>query len=442
MFRLSKGWVRAFFVWSALGLLLTACAWNISPPNSPDTTMDYGESSKRSLTFWTFYQTDSVEQQFWINLAKKYTDQIDPQVKINVESVSWNDYLSDKLINAFAAGEGPDLFLVAPPTFLQYYNAGVLQELNPYLGSDAIKDFLPNTLDSTIVDGKIYAIPYEQDLAGLFYDEDVLNAAGIEPPKTWEELKSAALKLKAAGKPGISLEIGATSFQVFMFSPFLWSAGGDILTPDRKHSALLSEGVKQALGYWRDLWQAGVIIRNPTRAAGEIEILGEGEASMQLSGSWVINTLEHQYPNRNIGVVPIPIPAGGSSVTVTGGWKIAVNRNGDNNTDATKFVAWAFGSPDSSFHKNWDTLVKFAFPVRQSVLVQAKETYHMGLREAFAEQMLGTERSEMRIPPEMSKILIDMIQESLYNPETSIDEIVLKYHRKLEQFLAGYQGQL
>jgi multiple sugar transport system substrate-binding protein len=301
---------------------------------------------------------------------------------------------------------------------------------------------VPNALDVTTMDGKIYGIPYELDLMALFYDIDLFEENGVEPPKTWDELKTTALALKSDTRAGVTFEIGASDFQIFMFSPFLWSAGGDALTADRKHSALHSPEVKEALSYWRDLMQSGAVNQKPGRHAGELGILAEGETAMQVVGSWGIGGLEKDYPDKRIGVVPIPAPRGKQSVTVAGGWRIAVNSEGDHSDDAAKFVAWAFANEDSAVHVEWDTVVKFAFPVRLSVLEKAKDVYQKGLRKDFADHVLGTERAEMRIPPEISKILKDMIQEALYKTDTSVEDIAKKYHEKLEGFLKDYEGEL
>jgi multiple sugar transport system substrate-binding protein len=396
----------------------------------------------RELKFWTFYNSETPEQQYFTQLAQRYTDEVDENVKITLEPIPWDDYIGAKLITSFAAGEGPDVFLVAPPNFLKYYNAGVLKDLTAYISPKAKADFISNAFDVTTMDGKVYGIPYELDLMALFYDIDLFEENGIEPPKTWDELKTAALALKSDTKAGITFEIGSSDFQVFMFSPFLWSAGGDVLTGDRKHSALHSPEVIQALSYWRDLMQSGAANQKPSRHVGELGILAEGETAMQVVGSWGIGGLEKDYPDKRIGVVPLPAPSGKQNVTVAGGWRIAVNREGGHSDDAAKFVTWAFANEDSAVHVQWDTEVKFAFPVRSSVLEKAKDVYQKGLRKDFVDHVLGTERAEMRIPPEISKILKDMIQEALYNTETSVEEIAKKYHGKLEDFLKDYEGVL
>ncbi|OCT12581.1 hypothetical protein A8709_32720 [Paenibacillus pectinilyticus] len=397
---------------------------------------------QKELKFWTHYKDTDPEQKWFQQMGQQYTDTVDKSVKITVESVPFDDYIGSKLISAFAAGEGPDNFLVAPPNMMKYYNAGILKDLTPYISPEAKKDFSPTAFDVTTVDSKIYGIPYESDLIGLYYDKDLFDKNGLKPPTTWDELKAAATKLKTDKKAGITFEVKASDFEVFMFSPFLWTTGADVFTADRKHSALDSEGVIKALKFWRDLMQSGLVNQKPSRGADDIGIIAEGETAMQVDGSWVMGNLESKYADKKIGVVPIPIPAGGKKATVAGGWKVVASAQSKNAEDAAKFAAWLFASSDPARSVAWDSQVKFAFPVRQSVLAQAKPVFDKGLRKDFTDNILGTEKAEMRITPEVSKILIDMIQKAMYKTDMSVEDIVKEANTKLEAFLKDFKGTM
>src|SRR5690606_30334062 len=65
-----------------------------------------------------------------------------------------------KLPAAFAAGQGPDIFLISPGDFLRYYNGGVLADLTPYMDREAIADY-GSHLGSRMVGDRVYALPME-----------------------------------------------------------------------------------------------------------------------------------------------------------------------------------------------------------------------------------------------------------------------------------------
>ena len=191
-----------------------------------------------------------------------------------------------------------------------------------------MKDFNPSAIDGVTVDGKIYAIPMEIDLYALYYDIEALEKANVNPPKTWDELKAAALKLKTETRTGVTFEVVKGAYQTCSWYPFMWMSGGDIFTADKKDSAVNSEGVIKGLKFWRDLIESGAANVKPSRSTGDIGILCEGETAMQVCGTWAIATAENKYPDKKIGVVPLPVPEGGTAASVAGGWKLMVNAAG------------------------------------------------------------------------------------------------------------------
>ena len=54
------------------------------------------------------------------------------------------------------------------------------------------EDFLQGFLKSGIYNGKVYALPVFGEVEVLGYRKDLLEEAGIKPPRTWEDLEKAA----------------------------------------------------------------------------------------------------------------------------------------------------------------------------------------------------------------------------------------------------------
>ena len=99
-----------------------------------------GGGGTKELSLWDFH--GAAEGDFFKSLPDEYA-KLNPQVKITVETVPWDDYLGTKLAAAFAAGAGPDLFFVSPGTIGKYINSGIAYALNPYLSDKVLSDFLP-----------------------------------------------------------------------------------------------------------------------------------------------------------------------------------------------------------------------------------------------------------------------------------------------------------
>ena len=85
-------------------------------------------------------------------------------------------------------------------------------------------------------DGKLYGLPIYAEVTILYYRKDLFKAAGLEVPKTLEELEAAAAKLKQPPKTfGIALRgLRGEGMNVYTWTQWLRSYGGDFLDPTMK----------------------------------------------------------------------------------------------------------------------------------------------------------------------------------------------------------------
>jgi trehalose/maltose transport system substrate-binding protein len=122
---------------------------------------------------------------------------------------------------------------------------GVLQpdliDLKPYLAAET-SSIGPGLASSYIVDGKVVAIPYQNNAGMLVYRADLLREYGYaHPPRTWDELEKMALRIQAgerakgsknfwgyvwAGAAAESLTCNALEWQMS-------DGGGTIIESDR-----------------------------------------------------------------------------------------------------------------------------------------------------------------------------------------------------------------
>lgn len=432
---MSKLWIAAV----VLLLLLTSCASYVESEGpevgkllSHSRQADTGED-KVVLRLWSFHQ--AREYEFWEWLAQEYKKE-HPNVEVKVEFVSSDDYFSStRLLSSFASGQGPDLFFISPATVKRFAEAGVLYPLTEYFTPEVRNDFYPAALDSVTVGYDIYAVPFETELLGLFYNKEVFKRHGLNPPRTWEDMKQAAKTLKSGSLSGLTIETFEGVYQNFSWLPFLWQGGGNLLTEDGKQAALSDSGALRMYGYFRSLVDQGLLNMRPSRPATDIGILAAGETAMQVSGSWNIRMLETEFNSQPIGVVPLPIPEGGSRLTIAGGWKLAANLHSEHAQEAAKFIMWAFaGKPNIPL--KWVNEVKFAYSPRKSVMEAGEQSYRQGLRAVFTDEIFGTERGEPQYPEEINRIFSDSLQELLFG-ENSPDNIVKQADQRIRAYLSG-----
>lgn len=390
---------------------------------------DAAADGKVELEFWNHWVSDGGEAKFFNKKIKEY-EKNNPDVKIVQKNISIDDYTGTKLTTAFATGDGPDIFSASPGTINTFIDSGINYPLDDFFPKEVREDYSKESIKDVTKDGKIIAAPFEQDLMALFYNKDMFEKAGIQPPKTWDEMTEAAKKLNTDKVTGITYDLTKGAYGNFSFMPFVWQGGGDFF--DGKKSTLNSPSVIQALTLWKKMVDDKSANLKPSRPASDVGILGDGETAMWIGGSFGIKALEDDYSDMNIGVVPLPIPKDGTPTSVAGGWKMVVNKQSKNPKEAAKFVKWLFLNKDPKNSIEWNTEVKFSYSPRKSVIKEAEAIYQKGLRAEFTNEIYGTERPELSMDPKVADIIGDMIQEALYN--TTPEEAAKEADSKLKDY--------
>lgn len=392
---------------------------------------------KTKISYWSFHTNE--EKTFMASLGEKYS-KVNPNVEVDYQNFPEADYMGTKLTTAFAADAGPDVFVMSSGDFLKYANSGVAMDLTPYFTDKIKNDFLQSTIDGVSVDNKIMGIPFEVELLGLYYNKDMFKAANLNPPKTWDELVSDTKALTKDKVAGLIAEPSKGYYQNFTWYPFLWQTGANVLDAQKKVGTFDSEGAQKALKLWGDLVKAGAPSKLSIPLSNDVSLLGQGQAAMQICGTWAIPTLEQKYPKTNIGLVPLPIPDGGTAKTCAGGWKILVNSKSKNADAAAKFAMWAFAE-DINVPLEWCTKVKFAYSPRKSVVEAGKSVYNQGLRKVFTDEIYSSAIPEPRYPAEIVNAVGDALQNVMLNNGDPKKETETA-DQKINDFLKTYNGSL
>ncbi len=392
---------------------------------------------KAELKFWTFHT--NAEREFMESLPEKYKA-VNPNVNVTYENFPESDYMGTKLTTAFAANSGPDVFVMSSGDFLKYANSGVAMDLTSYYTDAILNDFLPSSIDAVTVNNKIVGIPFEVELLGLYYNKDMFAAAGINVPKTWDDLISATQKLKKDDVAPLVIETTKGYYQNFTWYPFLWQTGANILDAATKTGTFEGDGVEKSLKLWGDLINAGAPSKLSIPLTNDISLLGTGKAAMQICGTWAVATLESEYKDTNIGLAPLPIPEGGKAATCAGGWKMMANSKSTNPDAAAKFAMWAFAE-DVNVPLEWCTKTKFAYSPRKSVVEAGKEIYSKGLREVFTNEIYDSAIGEPRYQAEIVNAVGDALQNVMFNKGNPKDE-AKKANDKINEFLKSFEGAM
>lgn len=420
---------KSFLIFSIALILIVQAGCSSSSTSSGDGDLKDGKIT--TLKFWDFHS--EAEKKFFQDLVKEYNSLHKDKVKIEYTAFNQSDYTTTKLPVAFANEEGPDIFMVSPGDFTKYAESGIMADLDSYFPEGAKEDFLPAAIDAVTYDNKVLALPYELELLGLYYNKKMLADANVEVPKTWDELKAAAEKLTTDKVAGLVLPTDKGPYLNFIWYPFLWQQGGNVLNEEGTKSTFNSPEVAKALDYWGSFFQDGDAPSKLQYGPWDAANIGSGTAAMTIVGTWAIPVLENEYKDVEIGLAPIPTPDGGKAATDAGGWKMAVNSKSENVEEAAKFIMWCFAE-DKSRPLKWATEIKFAYSPRLSVIEEGEKIYGEGLRKVFTEEIYDSAIPEPRYGPEVVDAVGEAMQKVMFS-KVKGEDAAAEAHKKIEEAL-------
>lgn len=228
--------------------------------------------------------------------------------------------------------------------------AGLFEPLDGYQSSDPIEDIddiAPGLRRAMTVGGKTVGIPVRHATQALFYNEALLEEAGIAaPPTTIEELVEQAKKLtftSAAGTPvtGMVLASDLAVFPVMFARAF----GGDFIGADFK-VVPNREAMEKGLSVLADLFQARALPRSyaNTRNDDMVTWLQQGRAAfgvLPFARFAQLNNPEQSSVPGKIKAVEFPgsatLPAGSAMAAVVESWAMVIPAN-----SADKDLSWSF----------------------------------------------------------------------------------------------------
>jgi multiple sugar transport system substrate-binding protein len=287
-------------------------------------------------------------------------------------------------INLQARSSDFDVFALDVVWVAEFARAGWLRDLSPLLGERAREDLFPGALAAAMWDGRLYALPWFIDAGVLYYRSDLLEAHGITPPQTWQELTAAAHAITRdhPGLYGFVWQGKQYEGLVCNAMEFVWSHGGEIpaagpaMAPAERGlefmRALVVDGVTPEL--------VSTLTEEPSRV-----IFGQGRALFLRNWpyAWKLFEREGSPVRSKVGVSRLPHAPGSASAATLGGWQLGVNAFSTRPQAAERLAAF-LTSPQA--HKALALAYGYS-PPRRSLFADpelaASQPFLASLREVF-----------------------------------------------------------
>ncbi|HWT84040.1 MAG TPA: extracellular solute-binding protein, partial [Candidatus Methylomirabilis sp.] len=231
---------------SRKGVVVLACLWLTSVLLLPGPAP---AADKEVIRFWTLLDLkdpgprSEALRQILAQFEKKQ-----PNIQVQVETIPWHQ-IDQQLIQASAAGKGPDVSIVSGQVIAQHVRAKTLVPLDEFVARWPARernDFLI-PLKQTTFDGKIMGLFFQHRVAVLYYREDYLKAKGLAVPRSWAELIEAGRKLSDGTVIGLAWGLDPRARATALTEPLVsmfWAAGEEILDASGKATFDSPAGVR------------------------------------------------------------------------------------------------------------------------------------------------------------------------------------------------------
>ncbi len=268
---------------------------------------------------------EEVELEMWtLALSPTFDDYINGVISEFEEEVSneertvtvnWVDLpdggFPDKFFASIAAGEAPDVVNLNTARMRTAVREDALVNLSEAATEEQLSIYFPSLLESSSVEGNVYAFPWYQAPTILMYNKSLFEEAGLDPeaaPGSYEEVFGAALSIRE----GLLLD----GINLLPF-PEDWLVQNDvpILNEDDTAAAFNTPEGVAALQTYMDAVENRAISRetisNTTDEAGYQNAIGDfagGQVAMLVSGPQFLRTVESDGPDvyENLGLAPYP----------------------------------------------------------------------------------------------------------------------------------------
>ncbi|MFA6428548.1 MAG: hypothetical protein WCW02_03335 [Candidatus Buchananbacteria bacterium] len=329
---------KKFITFLSLTLLIVFTTMGFSCTSSQPTV-----AAPVTLKYWRVWD----DQENFTDIINAYHS-LHPNVTIEYKKLRYEEY-EQALLEAWAEDRGPDIFSIHNTWLKKYQNkisplpaqttinyqttnktwfktdTTVTNKITPTLTARQLKDnFVATVYDDVYFDNNIWGLPLSVDTLVMFYNRDLLTAAGVAtPPTNWLDLQKATFKITKKSKDdtitvaGAALGTGKNISRSFdILSLLIMQNGGKMVDANnnpsfntlpaelRGRTETPGEG---ALTFYTDF-------ANPTKEVyswntqmpNSLDAFVSGKVGFFFGYAYQWPLIKTQAPNLNLGISSVP----------------------------------------------------------------------------------------------------------------------------------------
>ena len=305
---------------ASMALSLAACGSKDEPAASaPAASTPAASSAASEDNVWYTKPTEEVELEVWYAVsgvtAETFEAQVqaymeeNPNIKIEISYAGSYSDAAEKISANLLTGTAPDVALIsAAPLYTGARGDYTIETLieDPEFDKD---DIFEGVWEYAMYDGRICSIPYGISVPVLYYNKDIIEAAGIdmatEAPKTWDDLYALAERAQANGN--INNSTAFYGFEVndapWLFKSMLNQNGNSIIDSANGNAPVYNDAAAAEVAeFWQKLAVNGLMPVAEHSNADKSFLAGNVAFNVSSSirlARWTDGTV-------NYGVLPMP----------------------------------------------------------------------------------------------------------------------------------------
>ena len=256
-----------------------------------------------------------------------------PDIKVDlIEGPNATNLREDLYTTSFLLGDSPyDLIYMDIVWAPKFAAAGWLLDMTDRITETELEDFMQGDVDGGRYEGGLYRMPFRSDGGMLYYRQDLLDAAGFDPPETTADLIkiSQALQSQKKAKWGYLWQGKQYEGAAAMFVEMLEGFGGYWVNPETKEVGLDSDAAIAALQFLQTTVADKISPPGTTASDEEVarNLFQTGDAVFMRNWpyAWKLgNTEPSSKIQGKFGIKPMVHGAGFQSGACQGGWGLGI----------------------------------------------------------------------------------------------------------------------
>jgi multiple sugar transport system substrate-binding protein len=320
-------------------LLLPVCSDKVSADDQTKTDSNAGGKVELVISRWAGPHADDQAA-----ILKQFENETG--IHVRMDAIDYFQLRQKQTLNLSGKTGAYDLIWAQEVWLPEYVSAGYLLPLDDFVKDSALsgkdfdlQDFNPNLVKINTINGKLYALPTFVQTPLMVYNKELLQKAGLQPPKNWEETLTVAKVLHEKGK-GIALPAKQGLAAVDIWIAMARSNNGNYFNEEGKLQLVTEQNI-ETVQYWKDL-VAVAMKGSPNWHFDEVnKALQFGEAPIGLTISGLCGALEDEQQSKvagKLGYAALPYkirPFGTLSF-----WSWGVAADSRHPKEAYRLAAW------------------------------------------------------------------------------------------------------